>query len=351
MMQKKFLLSIYAFTSVTGLMAQDSTKSSHVRFSGSADVYYRYDFNNPKSSPYNNYTSFTHSQNSFELGMISIKAEHTIGKVGMVADIGFGKRSEEFSYNDVGSSVTLKQLFISYCPSSKVKFTLGSWATHIGYELVDAYLNRNYSMSYLFSYGPFFHTGLKSEFSLGEKTTLMLGIVNPGDLKYASNLPKMAIAQLATISKDDKLKAYFNYQGGKTNDSGRLYQGDVVLTYALSEKFSLGYNGSIQSRQINASGKWEDSKSWWGSALYINTDPNNWLGFTLRGEYFSDKKNVLGFNAGIFETTFSANFKVDNLIIIPEFRFENANQKIYSKSNGTYLNSTGNFLLAAVYQF
>jgi Putative beta-barrel porin-2, OmpL-like. bbp2 len=350
-MLKKSLLATMLLPWFACLKAQDSTRVPAIKISGSADVYYRYDFNNPKGPPYNNLTSFTNSQNSFELGMASIKAEHTIGKVGMVADVGFGKRAQEFSYNDNSSSVAIKQLYVSYAPSSKVKLTLGSWATHIGYELVDAYANRNYSMSYLFSYGPFFHTGVKAEFTLGAKTTLMAGIANPSDLKYASNMPKMVIAQLATGSKDDKFKAYLNYQGGKNNDSGRLYQEDIVLTYALSGKFSLGYNGTIQSRQSNFLGKWDETKSWWGSALYLNVDPADWLGFTLRTEYFDDKKNVLGFNASIFETTFSTNFKVADLTIIPEFRFENANRQLYSKSDGTSLKSTGNFLLAAVYKF
>jgi hypothetical protein len=349
-MQKKILITILSFSSLTNLNAQDSSKVSPIKFSGSADIYYRHDFNNPKSAPYNNFTSFTNSQNSFELGMASIKAEHNMGKVGMVADIGFGKRGQEFSYNDGGSSVAIKQLFVTYSPASKMKLTLGSWATHIGYESVDAYLNRNYSMSYLFSYGPFFHTGLKAEFSLTAKTILMLGIANPADLKYASNFPKMIIIQLTTASKDDKLKAYLNYQGGKNNDSGRLYQADVVLNYSISQKFSLGYNGTLQSRQNNNFGKWETAKSWYGTALYLNSDPKEWLGFTLRAEYFNDKKNVLGFDANIFETTFSTNFKIDNLTIIPEFRFENASRKIYSKQND-FMNNTGNFLIAAVYKF
>jgi hypothetical protein len=206
-------------------------------------------------------------------------------------------------------------------------------------------------MSYLFSYGPFFHTGVKAEFALSAKTTLMAGIANPSDLKYASNMPKMVVAQLATGSKDDKFKAYLNYQGGKSNDSGRLYQEDIVLTYAVSAKFSLGYNGTIQSRQNYFLGKWDETKSWWGSALYINVDPADWLGFTLRTEYFDDKKNVLGLNASIFETTFSTNFKVADLTIIPEFRFENAGRQLYSKLNGVTSNNSGSFLLAAVYKF
>jgi len=63
--------------------------------SGSADVYYRYNFYDPKSS-FNNLTSFTNSHNSFELGMASIKLEHSIGKVGMVADISFTFTASRF---------------------------------------------------------------------------------------------------------------------------------------------------------------------------------------------------------------------------------------------------------------
>ncbi|MEO5649794.1 MAG: outer membrane beta-barrel protein [Ginsengibacter sp.] len=350
-MQKNLLMAICVFPAFTSVKAQDSARASSFKLSGSADIYYRYDFNNPKVAPYNNFTSFTHSQNSFEPGMVSVKAEHTMKKGGVVADIGFGKRAQEFSYNDSGSSVAIKQLYVTCAPVSGVKLTLGSWATHIGYEAADAFLNRNYSMSYLFSYGPFFHTGLKSEFALGEKSSLMIGIASPFDLKYASGLPKMMIAQLATTSKDEKLKASFNYQGGKYNDSARLYQEDIVINYFISDKFGLGYNGTLQTRQEHNSIKWNTAGSWWGAALYVNADPKSWLGFTLRGEYFNDKKKVLGFDATIFETTFSANFKIDALVLIPEFRYENASENIYKKSNGAFVKNTSSFLLAAVYKF
>jgi len=354
----------FAFTQTnkTGEIPVDSTSFSTTAaaaeepkpkpvITGSADVYYRYNFQNPKTT-FNNLTSFTNSHNSFELGMASLKAEHSIGKVGMVADIGFGRRPDEFSYNDINTRVAIKQLYVSYSPSSKVKLTMGSWATHIGYELVDAYLNRNYSMSYMFSYGPFFHTGIKGEFTLAGKTILMVGVANPFDLKTASGFPKMAIGQLATASSDDKLKAYFNYQGGKYNDSSRLYQGDVVLTYAVSDKFSVGYNGTLQSRQAKALSKWSSGASWWGSALYLNVDPTSVFGLTLRGEYFNDKKNVLGFDGDVFEATLSANFKIDNLTIIPELRLDNAgNAGLFEKSTGVATKSTQSFLIAAVYHF
>ena len=61
---------------------------------------------------------------------------------------------------------------------------MGKWATHVGYELADAYLNRNYSMDYMFSYGPFSHTGLKADIGLGVKRFY------DGSIKY---LPTMQL--------------------------------------------------------------------------------------------------------------------------------------------------------------
>ncbi|MDQ2752378.1 MAG: porin, partial [Bacteroidota bacterium] len=177
---KKCLLFVFAsFISMTLLKAQDSTTKkadsvievAGVKITGSVDVYYRYNFSNPKTGFTNNYTSFTNSQNSFELGMASLQASHSFGKATAFADLGFGRRAEEFNYPDGEKSAgkdgfltlaAVKQLYVSYAISDKFKLTMGKWATHIGYELADAYLNRNYSMDYMFSYGPFSHTGVKA---------------------------------------------------------------------------------------------------------------------------------------------------------------------------------------------
>src|SRR4051812_10669363 len=350
-MLRKFIATSISMIISMIVLAQDSSKTnSAFKLSGSADVYYRYNFDKPKSYPYNSLTSFTHTQNSFEIGMASIKAEHTIGKVGMAADLGFGTRAEEFAYNDANTRFAIKQLYITYAPSSTIKFTLGSWATHIGYEVLDAYLNRNYSMSYMFSYGPFSHTGVKADITLSDKSALMVGIANPTDYRTAPGMPKTVIAQFSTASKDDKLKAYFNFQGGKQNDAKKLVQGDVVITYAINDKFSLGYNGTLQSVKLSDSIKNWTSSTWWGSALYLNVDPISWFGLTLRGEYLGDNDEILGLG-NAFEETLSANFRIDNLTIIPELRLDNAKNDIFYKSATETGKSTGSFVLGATYHF
>ena len=220
----------------------------------------------------------------------------------------------------------------------------------MGYELVDAYANRNYSMSYMFSYGPFFHTGVKADVTKG-KSGFMLGVANPTDIKSSSFTRKFVIAQYSLAL--DKFKAYVNYQGGKPADDARMRQFDVVLTNTFSDKFSLGYNGTVATSKTKENGKFGDGSEWWGSALYANVDPVSWLGLTLRSEYFNDKKNVSAASfdgAGVFANTLSLNFRINNLILIPELRLDNADKEIFVKHDNTPVKNTASFLMAVVYK-
>lgn len=358
MYSKKIAAALVAAMGSLCAYGQDSVEVNKPLISGFADAYYRYSFlqPTPADNTFDNYTSFTNSHNSFELGMLSVKVEHSFGKVAVVGDLGFGKRAQDFSYNDNMSMLAIKQLYLSYSPWENVKFTAGSWATHIGYELVDAPANRNYSMSYMFSYGPFFHTGLKADVTAG-KHGFMLGIVNPSDFKTANFSRKYVIGQYSLALAEDRLKLYLNGLAGKMNSDSRNNQFDLVVTGAVSEKFSLGYNGTIATSQgkDSISNDWMDSDQWWGSALYFNYDPTVVFGLTLRTEYFSDNNGVTAPFAGttggnVFATTLSGNIRLNNLVLIPEIRVDNASSDIFIKDSGPSGRSPS-FLFGAYYKF
>ncbi|MCC6727517.1 MAG: porin [Saprospiraceae bacterium] len=349
------MASLCLLVSATAQTATADTSApapSPFKVSGFADVYYRYDF---AKTAGNNRTSFTNSHNDFELGMVSAKLEHSLGKVGLLADVGFGRRAEEFAYTDINTRLAIKQLNLSYTTKNGLKLTAGNWATHIGYELVDPFLNRNYSMSYMFSYGPFSHTGIKAEKTFGN-WGVMLGMANPTDFKSFAGNEKYVIGQLSTTSANEKIKVYLNYQGGKFNDSSRVKQVDIVLTAALAEKFSLGLNGTAASYQfMDAENEFGDMNTWWGTALYLNFDPKDWFGLTLRSEYFSDTKGLNVFSSvgggSLIATTLSANFKAGNLIFIPEVRFESASKEIFTDQEDGFTKTATSVLMAAVYTF
>lgn len=364
-MLRKFLTLAIIVAPFSTVFSQDSTASApaepakgELKFSGYVDAYYRYNFANPKNAVdddgnhvFNNLTSFTNSQNSFELGMASLRADYTKGKIAATLDLGFGRRATEFSYAESGILSAIKQAYVSYSPSDKVKFTMGKWGTHVGYELLDPQLNRNYSMSYMFSYGPFSHTGIKADFVLANHVGLMVGVANPTDNISASFAKKNFLAQFSTTF--DKFSAFLNYVGGKDLSNGMGNQLGLTATGKISDKFSLGYDGTFKSYKPEGG----ESATWWGSALYVNVDPTDKFGLTLRGEYFDDKKKVTGLvNTSVFATTLSLNIKpTSNIIIIPEFRLDSAKDPIFYKKDDSFespsAKSSGSFILAAIVYF
>jgi hypothetical protein len=349
-------------SSKTSVPASDTTAAMHVSppsttFSGSLDLYYRYNFANPRGS-FNNYTSFTNSQNSFELGMVTIRADHNWAKAGVTVELGFGRRAQEFSYNEayqggvVGAPPTpyfslsnIVQAYVYYNITDKIKLTAGKWGTHIGYEVVDAALNRNYSMSYMFTYGPFYNLGLKADIAIAGKTAVMVGISNPTDNSTTTSSRKMAIAQLSTATPNNAWKFFLNYQGGKFNDTTTLNQFDLVVNGTISSKFGLGFNATDQTRKISG-----DNVNWWGAAVYLNYDPSVLFGLTLRGEYFEDKDNVV--TPGSFsEYTLTGAIHLGKLTFMPELRYDYSKSSAFFKHDGTASNNTFSGLLAATYVF
>lgn len=362
-MLRKFSLAVLATIFLFSVQAQDDTTKT-LTISGNADVYYRYNFAGRDIT--NNFTSFTNSQSSFELGMASIRADATAlsGKVGATVDLGFGRRAEEFSYQDGDldqnkngfiSLSNVKQAYLTYSPTSNLKFTAGKFATHVGYELLDAPLNRNYSMSYMFTNGPFFHTGLKADITAGP-VGFMLGVANYTDQSTATTSVKTILGQFSGGVLDSKLKFYLNYVGffgskEGDNPSGleSLNQIDLVLLGTISDKFNIGYNGTVQSRK-QVEGSTDPDGSWIGNALYLNFDPTSKFGVTLRSEYIIDDKDVY-FGTNIFANTLSVNWKVGPLTIIPELRYETAEEEIFLDKDVAPTKSTFTGLLAAVFKF
>lgn len=336
----------------------ESEKKPALVITGSADMYYRYGF---EKGHLNNKTSFTNTHNAFTLGMVSVKFEHTGARTSVVADLGFGSRAKEFSYNETGLLSAVKQLYITYNATDWLKFTAGTWATHVGYELVDPQLNRNYSMSYMFTNGPFTHTGVKAEVSRG-KHGFMLGVSNAADFRIQPDgyiNKKFVIAQYS-LAISQGVKLYLNYVGGQAPDTAKVRQTDLVLTTALTPRLSLGLNATDKKvlawdggSKTNVSGA-----GWRGVALYLNYDCKKGPGLTLRSEYFNNKKsgltdgNGLPFKTSLFANTLSANLKADGFIFVPEIRFENAATPIFAGKNGIVdKKAAASVLLAVIYHF
>lgn len=344
---KLIILSLTVLFSVNHAFAQEEgeeKKNSPLKISGFADVYYQYNFNDNNPG----LTSFTERHNSFELGMANIVLSKEVGKVGFVADIGFGSRANTANGVEGSTVDPIKQLYITYSPVDKVTITAGNFGTHVGYEVIDANANFNYSTSFLFSYGPFYHTGVKVDFALSDEIGLMVGVFNDTDAKSDVLAGKHIGAQVS-YAKDD-LSLYLNYLGGASGlvDVDR-HQIDLTGTYQAADNFLVGLNVS-NSSFVPENG---DNTTLFGAALYLNYDVSDSFGLGLRGEYFDDGDAVVfGVpDLGITQLTLSANLKEGPLTFIPELRLDSDSEDIFVDADGNATGSSFAAILAVVYSF
>jgi hypothetical protein len=355
------IIGLILTTSMT--FAQESAVPPATTFGGSADAYYKYDF----SGISNGYTSFTNTNNSFEIGMASLEASHKWKKASVFVDLGFGARAKEFTYNDNQYSFMIKQLIFTYDISDSFKVTAGTFGTHIGYELLDAVDNKNYSMSYAFTYGPFFNTGVKAQYTSG-KISFMAGITNPTDFKSAMETTtnaKTFIGQIAYTGETGN--AYFNVSSGTSNGSPIINtfgvpvapsaedktQFDFVGTKKLGDKFAIGFNGTYAITNNNIDSDLDGE--WFSLVLYPTYTFSPSLLLAYRLEYMDTKEAAASVGAlagsSVIGNTLSLNYKVGNLTIIPEFRIDSASNDIFEDKDGGFKGVNTYALAAVTYTF
>ena len=165
---KNLLLLAFALAS-TVTFAQEEEEAKKFSLSGSVDAYYRTNLNGdngfddgsglPNAAPGSSFANLP----GFALGMANVIAAYEGEDVGFVADLVFGPRGTDAIFASPLYSATgniVNQLYVYWNLSESVKLTFGNFNTFLGYEVISPVANFNYSTSYLFSYGPFSHTGL-----------------------------------------------------------------------------------------------------------------------------------------------------------------------------------------------
>jgi len=375
-MKKISLLAAAFFAATLGLNAQEEEeKSSPLEISGFVDMYAKtnLDASNPVE------TSFTAGQeNSFNLGMANVALSKTVGKATFVADLAWGPRAVEAN----GSvAPAIKQLYVDVALSDKLTVTAGNFSTHVGYEVIDAPGNFNYSTSYMFTNGPFFHTGVKATYELAEGYSLMLGFVNDNGTQHDDvDNSKFLAAQFAA-SPSEGLDIYVNYLGGsykkgedadgnEVEDLGSALdyqQVDLTATFAASEELSFGVNATAAYVDV-AGPEFVNTPMFGGAALYANYAITDAVALGFRGEYFTDSQgywfaddnwfwgqddeghNIMG--GSIMDFTLSANIKAgDNFTLIPEVRYDTASEDIFTDGKGEATNGIATFLVGAYMSF
>ena len=336
------LFSVFLTYAQDSIHASEDAPKKKFTFSGSVDAYYKTNIGAPNGGEFSQTpnTSFANG-NGFAIGMANAIISYEGKKVGAVADLVFGPRGADAVFESSPSNNIVNQLYVYWNVSDKVTLTLGNFNTFLGYEVISPTGNFNYSTSYMFSYGPFSHTGLKLDYAINDDWSLMGAIINDNDLTEFNP------------TNNYTLGAQVGYKGTYLNFLyGPQFQVDLTTGFDISDSFYLGLNSTYYVDN-------DTDASFYGVAIYpqLQTSESFVLGF--RAEYFGEGKGGVGAiggydddgDANAFEFTLTGNYAIGDLMIIPEFRIDTTSEDTFLNDDFEPTGSLASFLVAAVYKF
>ena len=340
-MKKLFTLSMLFVA--TAIFAQEEVTEKKLSITGSIDAYYRANLNAPNdlenwTAPGSSFANLP----GFALGMANVIMSYEGEKTGFVADLVFGPRGTDAIFASPMYSATgniINQLYAYWNVSESVTLTMGNFNTFLGYEVISPTANFNYSTSYLFSYGPFSHTGIKADIALSEDFSLMLGVFNDTDLTEFNPTGDYAFgAQLGYAGQ------YLNFLLDPS-----FTEIDFTGGFDLSDDFFLGINAAYLSLE-------DDGGGFSGVALYPQLATSDTFTIGLRGEYFVEDGAFGAIGSGVEDTsvfamTLTGSFAIDNLTIKPELRLDSASDDSFLDNDLATSKSLSSFVLAAIYSF
>jgi len=338
--RKNLVLAVMSFCAVALFAQEEEESTSPFSLSGSIDTYFRTTFADAGEATTATPTSFA-NQTGFALGMANLVGTYEKGSTGVVVDLVFGPRGTEATFeNDVLNGI-INQAYAYWNVSDKTTLTIGRFNTWVGYEVIAPAANFNYSVSYLFSNGPFSHLGAKADFALSDDVSLMLAVTNPWDTNDISGSGEYAVGgQLGFYGQF--LNLY--YDSGK--DGGLGFEIDYTGGFDVTDDFFLGINAAYNDNSETGTG-------FYGAALYPQLATSDNFSIGLRGEYFAFTDDEADDDVPVLGLTLTGSFTKDNLIIKPEIRldsFGNDNEP-FLDSDGAATNSLSSFLIAAIYTF
>lgn len=355
---KKIILSVAMLLSAFAFAQEEEETTKAFSVSGSVDAYYRLNLNsmNKAGAPAPG-TAFAYDP-GFAIGMANVIFSYEGEKVGAVADLVFGPRGEDAVFVSGPSTNIVNQLYVYWNVSDAVTLTFGNFNTFLGYEVISPTANFNYSTSYMFSWGPFSHTGLKADFALSDDFSLMLAVMNPTDFTEFNPAGTYTFGAQLGYSGTYLNFIYGDQDGDFDGSAGETFQVDLTTGYDLTDSFYLGLNTTYNTTaDIGVDG---DGAGFYGVALYAQLAVSDGFAIGVRPEYFSEFNGGVGAigaldasgDGDVFAFTLSGNAKVGDLTFIPELRLDSASEEdTFFDSDGNPQKSLSSFLLAAVYSF
>ena len=407
---------------VTGSWTDDSTRTltesmGGIKARGWVSAYYNFRSNNANLGTAIPGRTYDVRDQSFVLELAEIELERVPekGKGGFKLDLAFGEVQDQ---NQAGilatqgpGSLAAGERHIQHATvgfiadiGNGIRFDAGKMVTHIGYEYTEAIKNSNFSHSYLFTYGPFQQTGVRTNYKVNDHLTTELYVLNGWNSTIDNDKGKSIAPSI--LWNYGAFSGALNYMGGLESDhgvsptiaNGSILTGPGGCVYGVNcaigsrstmrhfvdtsmgfssgdfnagATFNYGTQKGIASPGSDpvlapvAGGDGTRTVKWYGGALYArykltaNHEP------ALRWETFVDPNNFMlgqanrtnGVNSmatRINSLTVTWNWKAaEHFLIRPEARVDRANRRssLFTNAHGVPTTTMSTIGLSAISYF
>jgi hypothetical protein len=340
-----------------------------IEVSGIVDGYYS--FNNNKVDMFTQGRAFDVRHNAFSLQLAKLalqKANSKDSPLGFRVDLGLGETVDRIisvsdsSRNDATKHVL--QAYASYVApiGSGLTIDFGKMYTPVGAEVIETKDNFNYSRGWLFTYGPYYHTGFRVKYAFNDKAALSGFLFNGWDNVFENNASENAgktVGFQLGLTPSKKFALTQTYLAGpeaplanapdvSARDNWRHISDTVVSVYATDKLTLLGnfvYGSDADNDGVRG--------HWTGFAGYFKYAFNNRFAFAPRFEVFNDKD---GLRTGVAQTvkdiTLTQEVRLlNNFITRFEYRRDFSNRRFFTNSAGVATDNQNTFTVGISYFF
>ena len=340
---KKLIITALTAFGFSNIYAQEVAKEkSPLTFSGYAETYYSYDFNEPTNHtrPGFIYSHNRHNELNLNLGMVKVNyaKDNVRGNFALMA----GTYAQ---YNLAAEQDLLRNVFeanIGVKISSKHNLWVdaGIMPSHIGFESAIGKDCQTLTRSMLADNSPYYEAGAKIGYtSPSEKWYLAAMYLNGWQRiqKIDGNQTPAFGTQITYKPSAKTTLNWSTYVGNEQADIDRKwrYFHNLYGQFKITEKTNITAGFDIGSQQnANKSDKYD---TWYSPVLIAQYKPTAKIQMAARGEYYSDAKGVIiasGTPNGFQTYGFSANFDYlvsDNVMFRIEARNLASRDKVFLK--------------------
>lgn len=277
--------------------------------------------------------AFNLTADKYSLNSVTGSFSYDPAPVGFKFDIGYGRTYDSFYLSEPKHTDWARYVinaYVSVKPEAwkGLQIDFGKFVTSAGAELTESHLNWNYSRSLLFTYGPFYHFGVRASAPVTPTWTLGASLVQGWNVISDNNSGKtVGITSVNTIGKLTLANTY--YTGPENTGSTKGWRNfyDMAATMTLHPRVSAYVNVDVgNNKGIDGASSLFAGIA--GAARFALTDR---FAISPRLEYYNDRDGFMtGVGQQIKEFTVTGEMKLNESFITKlEYRKDWTNQPYF----------------------